>query len=58
MEQALARLPKRIVSLGPVTSVVVNYSPDYADEFDPEGQQIRELDRAYRLAPSSFHIGR
>ena len=42
----MARLPERSVSLGLVTSFIVNYEPTKAIEYDRDGNQIRTLDRA------------
>jgi hypothetical protein len=42
--------------LGTPTSVVVNYSPDHAVEFDLIGNPVRVLERAHRPGSASFSL--
>ncbi len=46
----------RIPAFGKPKSVIINYAPDHAIEFDLKGNQLRVLDRAYRLGAASFTI--
>ena len=64
VEQALRGVRKkiaqgscgRILAFGTPTSVVVNYSPDHAVEFDLNGNPLRVLDRAHRPGTASFSL--
>jgi hypothetical protein len=42
---------------GRPTGIVVNYSPDHAVHFDPNGKPIKILDRAYRFGIVQLAIG-
>ena len=64
VEQALRGVRKkiaegsggRILAFGTPTSVVVNYSPDHAVEFDLIGNPVRVLERAHRPGSASFSL--
>ena len=57
-EQALRKMPDSIIAMGRSTSVIVNYSPDHAVEFDREGNKLYELDSAYRPGEAGVRIGK
>jgi hypothetical protein len=64
VEQALRGVRKkiaegscgRILAFGTPTSVVVNYSPDHAIEFDLNGNPVRVLEQANRPGTASFSL--
>jgi hypothetical protein len=43
---------------GRLVGFVVNYTPDYAIQFDPRGNPIAILDRAYRLGMVELSLGK
>lgn len=55
--QAQEGLPDIVPFFGPLTGYVINYTPDYAEEFNKEGRLIRKLNRAYRVGESGLIIG-
>ena len=48
VRQVLDRLPERVPAFGKPIGFVINYSPDKAVRFDPNGQPIEMLDKAVR----------
>jgi hypothetical protein len=48
VRQVLDRLPERVPAFGNPVGFVINYSPDKAVRFDPNGQPIAILDKAVR----------
>jgi len=48
VRQVLDRLPERVPAFGNTIGFVINYSPDKAVRFDPNGQPIAILDKAVR----------
>ena len=48
VRQVLNRLPEEIPAFGKSIGFVINYSPDKAARFDPNGQPIAILDKAVR----------
>jgi hypothetical protein len=46
VRQVLDRLPERVPAFGKAIGFVINYSPDKAVRFDPNGQPITILDKA------------
>ena len=48
VRQMLDRLPERVPAFGKTVGFVINYSPDQAVRFDPNGQPIAILDEAVR----------
>jgi hypothetical protein len=48
VRQVLGRLPERVPAFGKTAGFVINYSPDMAVRFDPNGQPIETLDEAVR----------
>lgn len=58
LEQAKAAMPKdRVVSLfGTIRSFVINYSPDDAARYDPDGQLLERLPTARRLGHTILPI--
>ena len=55
--QAREALPDVVPFLGRPTGYVVNYTPDFALEFNKEGRLIGRLDRAFRVGQSSVVVG-
>jgi hypothetical protein len=48
VQQVLDRLPEGVPAFGNTIGFVINYSPDKAVRFDPNGQPIAILDKAVR----------
>jgi hypothetical protein len=48
VRQVLDRLPEGVPAFGKTAGFVINYSPDKAVRFDPNGQPIAILDKAVR----------
>jgi hypothetical protein len=48
VKQVLDRLPEGVPAFGKTAGFVINYSPDKAVRFDPNGQPIAILDKAVR----------
>jgi hypothetical protein len=48
VRQMLDHLPERVPAFGNTIGFVINYSPDQAVRFDPNGQPIAILDKAVR----------
>jgi hypothetical protein len=48
----------QIPTFGQPTGLVVNYTPDWAIRFDPEGNAVEVLNRAYRIGEASLSIGK
>src|ERR1700730_8113633 len=48
VRQVLDRLPEGVTAFGKTAGFVINYSPDKAVRFDPNGQPIAILDKAVR----------
>jgi hypothetical protein len=48
VRQVLNRLPEGVPAFGKPIGFVINYSPDKAVRFDPNGQPIAVLDEAVR----------
>ena len=48
VRQVLDRLPEGVPAFGKTAGFVINYSPDKAVRFDPNGQPIAVLDKAAR----------
>jgi hypothetical protein len=46
----------RIPAFGKTKSVIINYAPDHAVEFDLKGNQLRVLDHAYRRGMVSLSL--
>jgi len=48
VRQVLDRLPEGVPAFGKTAGFVINYSPDKAVRFDPNGQPVAILDKAVR----------
>jgi hypothetical protein len=57
VRQVLYRLPERVPAFGKPIGFVINYSPDKAVRFDPNGQPIASLDKAVRPGTATLHLG-
>ena len=57
VRQVLDRLPEEVVAFGNTVGFVINYSPDQAVRFDPNGQPIAILDKAVRPGTATVHLG-
>lgn len=57
LAQARECIPEIVPFFGPPIGYVINYTPDYAEEFNKEGRLIRKLDRARRVGQSGLIIG-
>jgi hypothetical protein len=57
VRQMLDRLPERVPAFGRTVGFVINYSPDQAVRFDPNGQPIATLDEAVRPGTAVLRLG-
>jgi hypothetical protein len=57
VRQVLDRLPDAVPAFGKPIGFVINYSPDHAVRFDPNGQPIAILDKAVRPGTATLHLG-
>ena len=57
MRQTLDRLPERVPAFGKPIGFVINYSPDKAVRFDPNGLPIAMLDKAVRPGTAALRLG-
>ena len=57
VRQALDHLPERVPAFGKPIGFVINYSPDKAVRFDPNGQPIAILDKAVRPGTAVLRLG-
>ena len=57
MKQVLDRLPEGVPAFGKPIGFVINYSPDKAVRFDPNGQPIAMLEKAARPGTANLHLG-
>jgi hypothetical protein len=57
VRQVLDRLPERVPAFGKPIGFVINYSPDKAVRFDPNGQPIAMLDKAVRPGTAALRLG-
>ena len=57
VRQVLDRLPEGVPGFGKPIGFVINYSPDKAVRFDPNGQPIAILDKAVRPGTAVVHLG-
>jgi hypothetical protein len=57
VRQVLDRLPEGVPAFGKPFGFVINYSPDQAVRFDPNGQPIAILDKAVRPGTAVLRLG-
>jgi hypothetical protein len=57
VKQVLDRLPEGVPAFGKTVGFVINYSPDQAVRFDPNGQPISILDKAVRPGTAVLRLG-
>jgi hypothetical protein len=57
VRQVLDRLPEWVPAFGKPIGFVINYSPDKAVRFDPNGQPIAILDKAVRPGTAVLRLG-
>jgi hypothetical protein len=57
VRQVLDRLPEGVPAFGKPIGFVINYSPDKAVRFDPNGQPIAILDKAVRPGSAVLRLG-
>ena len=57
VRQVLDRLPEGVPAFGKPIGFVINYSPDKAVRFDPNGQPIAILDKAVRPGTAVLRLG-
>jgi hypothetical protein len=57
MRQVLDRLPEEVPAFGKTAGFVINYFPDKAVTFDPNGQPIETLDEAVRPGTAVLRLG-
>jgi hypothetical protein len=57
VRQVLDRLPDAVPAFGKPIGFVINYSPDKAVRFDPNGQPITILDKAVRPGTAVLRLG-
>ena len=57
VRQVLDRLPEGVPAFGNTVGFVINYSPDKAVRFDPNGQPIAILDKAVRPGTAILRLG-
>jgi hypothetical protein len=57
VRQVLDRLPEGVPAFGKTAGFVINYSPDKAVRFDPNGQPITILDTAVRPGTAVLRLG-
>ena len=57
VEQVLDRLPGGVPAFGKPIGFVINYSPDQAVRFDPNGQPIATLDKAVLPETAVLRLG-
>ena len=57
VRQVLDRLPERVPAFGKAIGFVINYSPDKAVRFDPNGQPIAILDEAVLPGTAALRLG-
>jgi hypothetical protein len=55
--QVLDRLPEGVLAFGKPIGFVINYSPDKAVRFDPNGQPLAVLDKAVRPGTAVLRLG-
>ena len=55
--QALLKLPDAVPGMGAVIGFTVNYSPDWAVEYDLAGDPVREFDRAVPMPWAGMVVG-
>ena len=58
VRQVLDRLPEGASAFGKTAGYVINYSPDQAIRFDPNGKPIAILDKAVRPGTAILRLGR
>jgi len=57
VRQVLDRLPEGVPAFGKPIGFVINYSPDKAVRFDPNGRPVETLDEAVRPGTATLHLG-
>ena len=57
VRQVLDRLPEGVPAFGKPNGFVINYSPNQAVRFDPNGRPIAILDEAVRPGTATLHLG-
>jgi hypothetical protein len=57
VRQVLDHLPEGVPAFGKPIGFVINYSPDHAVRFDPNGQPIAILDKAVRPGTAVLRLG-